>query len=393
MRALGLLILFAFVLSGSNPVGYRQFTLEDASRPAASIASSSQARRVAISLWYPAKAAQKTRTWYTYFRGEAQLRDSLPPGAPLARIQAALQTRQSLAADNAPALESKYLILIPASPHLIAPAAEHLAAHGYTVAAVEGQGSFETNFIASLPDLQSLIEDLQFVRARVGAQLPYACLGHAIGATACAGLAMRDWNMKAVISWEGGLPTPFEQGLLRQLPFFDAAAFRAPLLLLHAPHPAIRPELLDPYVFTPQRRAAFPDSSEGHFLIWGPLEADVPGLLGEAKPKAPASFQRALNYAVAFLDQYLKGGSAEQPPAEVRSGLPFRASLPELRDLLRREGAAGLRKLSEAMRPQVRISPAKLEALSQWLSWQPEPLKSQQASLDKLRKELESVVP
>lgn len=393
MRALGLLLLFISILSGSNPVGYRQFTLEDATRPAASIASSRQARRIPVSLWYPAQAAKKTRTWYSYFRGEAQLSDSLPPDAPLARIRAALQARQSLAAANAPALESKYLIMIPASSGLIAPVAEHLAAHGYSVAAVEGQGSFEPNFIASLPDLQSLIEDLQFVRARVGAQLPYACLGHAIGATACAGLAMRDWNMKAVISWEGGLPTPFEQSLLRQLPFFDAAAFRAPLLLLHAPHPAIRPELLDPYVFTPQRRAAFPDSSEGHFLIWGALEADVPGLLGEAKPQAPASLQRALEYAVKFLDRNLKAVNVEQPPAEVRDGLPFRASLPELRDLLRREGVAGLRSLSEAMRPRIRISPAKLEALSQWLTWQNEPLKSQKAALDQLRKDIESVVP
>jgi hypothetical protein len=393
MRALTLLLLSFSTLSGSNPVGYRQFTLLDAGRPAASITASSQSRKVAVSLWYPARQTRHKRTWLSYFQDEAQLRESLPPSAPLARIQAALQARPSLAATNAPALPSKYLILIAASPALIAPVAEHLALHGYTVAAVEAQGSFEANFIASLPDLQSLIEDLQFVRARVGAALPYTCLGHAIGATACAGLAMRDWSMKAVISWEGGLPTPFEQGLLRQLPFFDAAAFRAPLLLLHAPHPAVRPDLLNPFVFTPQRRAAFPDSSEGHFLVWGALEADVPGLLGEPKPKAPASFQRALDYGIAFLDKYLKGGSAEQAPAEVRSALPFRASLPELRDLLRREGVAGLRKLSAAMRPQVRLSPAKLEALSQWLSWQPEPLKSQVPALEQLRMELESIEP
>lgn len=393
MRALSLLPLLAFSLNGSNPVGYRQFTLQDPSRPPATLSPSTESRQLAISLWYPSHPARRNLSWFSYFPNEAQLRDSLPTTAPLAQIAAALKARLSIAARNAKPLPAKAFVLIPGSPGPIAPIAEHIASHGFTVAVVEPQGSFEASFIASAPDLQTLVEDLQFVRGHIGPKLPTACLGHAIGATACAALAMRDWNLKAVISWEGGLPTPFEQGLLRALPHFDAAAFRAPLLLLHAPHPAIRPELLDPYVFTPQRRVAFPDSTEAHFLVWGALEADIPGLLGESKPKAPASLQRALEFAVAFLDEHLKGAKLEQPPAEVRQALPYRASLPELRDLLRREGVPGLKKLSDAMSPKVRLSPAKLAALANWLSWQPEPLKSQQPTFDLLRKELESPMP
>ncbi len=97
MRALCLLLLFASILSGSNPVGYRQFTLEDDRRPAASIGATGQVRKITVSLWYPAREARHTRTWFSYFRDEAHLRDLLPPGAPLVRIRAALLAHTSLA--------------------------------------------------------------------------------------------------------------------------------------------------------------------------------------------------------------------------------------------------------------------------------------------------------
>ena len=75
--------------------------------------------------------------------------------------------------------------------------------------------------------LETAVDDLEFVLGAIG-ELPIvdlsaiALIGNAISSSVCAAAASRNQKIKALVSLEGGLPSAFEQRLLKQSVFYQA---------------------------------------------------------------------------------------------------------------------------------------------------------------------------
>lgn len=373
-------------------IGYQRIDLKDPSR---------NNRPIRVDHWYPAAASKQAPLKFgDYWESRDEfVRRATGLGA---KETAAREASDRLLAEPMqarkgarPASGTFPLVVLPGDAAEQGLLGESLAARGFRVAAVAQRGTFDTEFMAGPADLESLAADLGFALGHFAGDRA-ACLGHAIGSTACASLAMRDRRIHAVISYEGGLPSPFEQALLRGSPFYDVAALRVPMLVVHAPHPSIDPRLLDEYVFARQLRVPFPKMSEFNFLSYGL----APGLItAPGVERTSDSLRFAIEVVGRFLDQELRADEAARrwltsPPAESaqftgewtrREGITARVTVADLRTLVRSSGVGGVEELCSRFECSRILPQDRFRELQTWMQWQPPAIRDQILQLLKLR--------
>lgn len=404
---------------GESCVGTTSLEVMDQGRAAPSAALNGAqhgARTIGGRLWYPAGCEKNPVPFWRYWGTDRQtaasqfLRAVRELHGNEATAQAAIAKAFDLPvraqATGAARKNRVPIMLIPGSAGAQGLLAEFLASHNLVVATVEYQGTFLPEYAAGLPDLESQVQDLQRVvaalaeRADVDAnRIGLVC--HAISSSACALLAMRDARVATLASWEGGLPSPFEQDLIRRSAYFDVAALRTPLLALHAPHPNINPALLDTFRFAPQVRVRLPQTTEHYLLSYGALESFAPGILGEPKPRAHETLLLAAETLQRFLQATLRGAkfSRESVTApdkatdlltdwQWRPGNPARVTLADLQRLVRARGVDGLRSYCAELACGQIADPEAFRRLAGWLSFQEPALAEQRLSLLQLRVEL-----
>lgn len=383
--------------------------------------SVTRGRQIQISLWYPAQAARGalpvTFGKYIDLLGQ-DLEFKLTPeskkhaeekfleqpsdlGGDAAKLKAALPMIRGLkmkAFMNAlPAKGSFPLIVFldfraPATNSVMC---EFLASHGFVVAATSLKGTHEAELDVGLTGVETIATDIGFIIGSLAAPAinrdRVALIGVGITASGCLALVTRDPRVDALVSLDGGIPTGFEDRILKRTPYFDISAVRLPMLAIHAPHPNVDPAILNQYKYSARHLVHFPKMSEFHFLNYGMLEQFAPGIIGKAPGNTRLGFEWASRYVVNFLQAYLQGDAAAMdflraspeanraPPGllSVATMPPLRAppTVAELKASIRREGIQSLvAKYQELKKADPRpFTQETIVSLFNWLSFRRDP--------------------
>jgi hypothetical protein len=319
---------------GTYPVGFKTLLTYDLSRPAVAEQNSSEkgGRFMQVNVWYPAKkivasamnfreyinllSLQTEKNVYNsfssaekqFFTNTAELKGDT---ILLRKHFIALAHSKTKAFKNAPTAEGAFPLVIfsdfASNQSIIC---EYLASHGYIVLSTPLKGTYKAGFDYSIAGVESGIADLQFalsvVRKEFRVKQSFTVMGLGIGATVALGLQMRNPDVCGVISLEGGITTGFEFNLIRQSPYFNNERIDKPILVIHAPHPDVKPELTDAYKYADRWLINFPQNSEFYFLNFGIWEATMKGIIGKAPGDTKTSFEAASVYVLHFLNTVSK---------------------------------------------------------------------------------------
>jgi hypothetical protein len=409
---------------GSYAVGFRTLFVRDLARPALGSekgAAAGQGRQMQIGVWYPAARALRSARmrWAEYAHLLAQELDFAPLDAARreqgrlkfieatvelggnadelrAKLPALLALETGVVRDAPPAPGRFPLVVFPDSPAKHSILCEYLASHGFVVAATSLKGTHEAELDVAVTGIETIAADLQFVINQVRTLPPVdreklALIGLGIGASGCLALQMRNAEVDAYVSLEGGILSEFEDRLLKRTPYYDLAAVRVPVLAIHAPHASINPAFLDQYKYATRYAVHFPQMSEFYFLNYGEFERLVPGIIGKAPGDTKAGFEWAARYVLNFLQAHLKHDTngltfldnrvqANSVPPELMTvrklvGLPPPPNLAELKAMIRRDGIQSVVALYRQLRatdPQP-FTQEKFVELFNWLAWRRDP--------------------
>jgi tetratricopeptide (TPR) repeat protein len=287
-------------------------------------------RPIQISIWYPAQrsagAAQMLEKEYVdaiafeLGAGQAteqkmlaardEFRRNLGPilaGQPSSddQMDRILNTKTAAIRDCAPEPGPFPLIMnIPFGTRGQSVISEYLASHGYVVASIPMIGSDPSTrqfFRNRLIDVEAMIGDLEFVgrRMRESKQVDpdkVAVIGGMAG-IAGVGFQMKNMNLDAIV----GLESAFSD-LVKQLPYFDPAKLRIPILHLGSK---------DNDAFSPERTlhlAIFADRYSVRFKELDHIQTYAFGMIAmSASSKARLGYELICEYTLSFLDAFVKG--------------------------------------------------------------------------------------
>ena len=319
---------------GSYTVGFKTILTYDLSRPAIAEQSNNEksGRFLQVNVWYPAKKTalepmqfreylnllpfQTSRNVKDHNRlAEKQFFTNVAglkgDTAILKKHFAALINSKMKAVKNAVIAGGSFpLVIFPDYANNQNILCEYLASHGYIILSTPFKGTYSSVFEYSVAGIESAIADLQFALSVARKELPvkqtFALMGLGIGATVALGLQMRNPDVAGIISLEGGITTGFEFNLIRKSPYFDNARINKPMLVIHAPHPDVKPALTDAYKYADRWLVSFPQSAEFYFLNYGIWETTMHGILGRAPGDTKRSFEAAAAYVLHFLNTVYK---------------------------------------------------------------------------------------
>jgi hypothetical protein len=415
--------LWGNLKSGPHRTGYKTIFTHDLSRAVILDAANPEqnpsghpGRQMQINVWYPAKAGAKARPMrYAEYvqllsqtlnfgtpdkqKGEAifvKNASGLGGGAKIleARLPALMQMEVAAIKDAPPAAGRFPLVVFPEyrAPATNSILCEYLASHGFVVASTSMKGTFDVDYDTGLTGMETQIHDLQFIIGLLrrwpnvdGERL--GLMGVGVAANACLGVQMRNPLVNAVVSLDGGIISPSEDGTLKRTPYFDPTAVRTPILAIYAPHPSLIPDLLNQYKYSDRYVVHFPKMSEFHFLNYGMLETFVPGVIGRAPGDTKTGFEWASRYVLHFLKAQLEGVPAsreflERSPAgnqvpdgiliaSKKTALKAPPTLAELKAMIGRQGVQGVVSLFRQLRqddPQP-FTHEQFLALTNWLTF------------------------
>lgn len=406
---------------GPYRVGFRTIFTYDLSRAPLGDQStgrkSALGRQMQINIWYPARAtshapAMQFRDYVhllvqeldfspltTERKKQSEIKFVEQPsdlGGDVKRLKESLPAILALemaAIRNAPAIGGRFPLLV--FPDFRAPAtnsimSEFLASHGFVVATTSLKGTHEAEFDVGVTGIETVATDIGFLIATVKTQSvvnPERIALMGVGITASGALAFitRNPEVDALVSLDGGIPTSFEDRLLKRTPYFDLAAVRVPILGIHAPHANVDPAIFNQYKYSTRHVIHFPKMSEFHFLNYGMLERFAPGIIGKPPGDTQAGFEWASLYVLNFLKAYLNGDQQSrhllyQPPTgasglvavDTKPALESPPRLSELKSLVRQGGMESVVAVYQRLKekdPQP-FSQETFVSLYTWLSFQ-----------------------
>lgn len=348
--------LWGRLVPGPYAVGFRQIERYDPSRafrPPVDLAgepvAGERSRPLRISVWYPADPAAGAGVpltlgdYITLLGAETHLGPVTPADAAAGRLafyrfplldRATAEQRRRLEAlpsravrEARPAAGRFPVVLYSLGSAALGPVTpELLASHGYVVAQAPRLGAF-----AGLPpdgrdrlDLETKIRDCDFVLNALG-EIPAAdlqtvgTLGFSAGGRWALSLAMKNWNVRVVVSLDSVML--FDDAVSREwraLPFYDPDAVRVPVLHLvrRAWVPQETSDLWSRLRYAKRTHLVFEDPGLDHldFQSIG-YATTLAGLRPEVAPAVAEAFHRFHRATLAFFDLHLKGVHGSQPAA------------------------------------------------------------------------------
>ena len=322
---------------GPHAVGYRVWHRHDSSRPFGQAAE----RPVQISIWYPAEsAADGERLTLEAYLGSAateidfDLVDERSQRRAVERVRAlalaggsdATRFDQAAARETGAVRERKprggSFPLILFAPGQGGPAfqavalSEHLASHGYVVAAIPSVGKSSREIESEPEGLEANVGDLELALGEMR-KFPGAdgdrvgVIGYSFGGMAATLLAMGHPEVAAVVALDPGFRVAGNQEIWRGSPRFDPARLRQPMLVLLARGVGGPPDLsfLDGLGSSDVQLLGFPDLRHGDFasvIVELFLHTQADGG-GRDPHRVDLGHATACRYARSFLDAHLKG--------------------------------------------------------------------------------------
>lgn len=278
-------------------------------------------------------------------------------------LYAQLLQSQTLARKEAKIAPGPFpLLLFPDQIHLQHHLCEYLASWGFIVVSPSIQGTFSTAMEYTPAGIETGVADLEFALGYLRKNYPvkrhFGAMGIGFSATLALALQMRNPEMQAMISLEGGITTAFEETLIQRSPYFNVERVTAPLLVIHAPHPDVKPELADKYKYAERIFQSYPQSSEFYFLNFGLWERHLKNILPQANHgNTWQSFAQAAQSVQLFLHWKLnQEGKAQayflrnDEPTEtvkttIKTAVPLPPNYAELLELLDKQGFTTLTNL------------------------------------------------
>jgi len=359
-KAVGLVVLLwpssAREAAGESPVGFEVLERRDPARP---LKDSAAGRPLQISLWYPAdsgaSAMDAPRMRYRDYLLLGLSETSFAPPTPGAAERMLGEYRRFLQSTGIEPAETEALLDTPLQARrnaraargafplvLLAPGnaqsaddmaalAERLAANGFLVASVPSPTRL-SGPMASEADIPAKADeqatDLAFARHALAGRARrgrYAVAGHSFGARSALLLAMRDPNVAAVVSLDGGIGSKTGAGTLEKARGFSSERMRAPLLHFYE---ELDPEMAPDFALirSLSRSERWIVKADGmhhvHFTSVGSLIASSPGLsrATAASPATGRSYDAVAETTLSFLAELVRGpgrGSSRwRPPDE-----------------------------------------------------------------------------
>lgn len=311
---------------GKYPVGFKAVQTTDYTRAALQPGKPQSAGRVMqLYIWYPAEKVNTNQLLYRdylayrfgqtqatragFFHSVAELGGDTTLFQTVFPKMTQSKTKAYREAKIAPGQFP--LIIFPDQLHLQNLLCEYLASWGFIVVSPVIQGPFAEPMQYDPAGIETGVTDIQFalgyMRKNFPVQRDFTALGLGFTATLALALQMRDPDVKALISLEGGITTTFEEGLIQRSPYYKVERCTAPMLVIHAPHPDVKPELVDKYKYAERVFQFYSQSSEFYFLNFGIWERHLKNILPKANHgNTWQSFTNAAQSIVWFLNWKLK---------------------------------------------------------------------------------------
>jgi tetratricopeptide (TPR) repeat protein len=392
---------------GRHSVGFTTFYESDASRAGFNYAGTARvmsARAVPVSVWYPA-VSQPSKTGKMKFReylysfdkalGAAEKSASesdfkkftlaleLPETAFAALLD--LPTASVKDARRAPNAAKFPVVVVGQglfyeSPITHTVLCEYLASQGFIVATTRLAGAHSPFVKLDAVDLEAAVRDLEFVIARAR-KLPgadtekLAVIGFDMGGLAASILAMRNADVDAIISLDSGITAEHNLRLVKQMPDYNPANLRVPLL--HFSHPVeeestrgIRGDLsfLDAAKYSEKLILRIRRFRHADYTSRSLIETEAAKKRDELTVSRKRAFEAAARYALAFLNANLKndrqssaflyrenedaGYAGEKILKENRKAIPAPMSEAEFLNRLYAGGAAKAREIYRRQKAQ-----------------------------------------
>lgn len=203
------------------------------------------------------------------------------------------------------------LILYPDQPHFQNILCEFLASHGYIVASTRIKGTHRAEPEYNPAGIETGTDDLAFtlgyMRSHFQVKQEFAFIGTGFNASLGLNLASKNKDLAALVSLEGGITTPFEAGLISRSPYYELHRFTVPMLVIHAPHPDVKPELTYRYKYSERVYQSYPQSSEFYFLNFGLWGKKLRNIFPKANRTNPwESFEISAKSVLLYLNWNLK---------------------------------------------------------------------------------------
>jgi len=344
---------FADIGYGPHPVGYRSLLRSDPSRTFVDDGRVVGQRPVRIDLWYPARKES----------GKAILfREYVAADGGVTAVKPELLETVMRAARGAAFGEGSFPLVVYAHTETCKKAilAEYLASHGFVFASPAVLGTYDKEIDPGMTDVETQARDLEFTIGTVGAlaavdSTRVATAGMSFGALSALLVAMRNGNVDAVMSFDGGIgSTPNVENFgFERSPFHDTTRLRVPILHLFGPKvPGTQLDYLRSLVY-----------AERYFAPFEPLDhSDFSGAAVFTDDGAKhAAFGAVLDTVRSFLNRVFRGSSDAFPSTvETLAAKPAPPTIEEVRHLVRHRGAKALRE---------RLQPYPLEILRKTASW------------------------
>jgi dienelactone hydrolase len=207
--------------------------------------------------------------------------------------------------------------------------AERIAAAGFVVATAPSQSVLDgpMRSEADIPaHAEAQAADLAFVRKIVAAEKfvkpgAYGLVGYSFGARSALLLAMRDPDVAALVSLDGGIGSATGKGLFEKARGYDASKMKAPLLHLYeTADPAMNVDLgLLDSLPAPKWLIRVDAMRHVHFSTTGVLATRISSVRARTSATAEtgAAWDAVAETTVTFLTHFLQGapGGTWSPPA------------------------------------------------------------------------------
>jgi dienelactone hydrolase len=351
-----------------SPIGFRVLERRDPTRP---LPDSTAGRPIQIALWYPAGSATASDSeapmLYRDYMALGLSEKSFAKPSAAATERMAGEYRRFLESTGVPELEADALLSTrmravrdaPAAPGgfpliLLAPGngqsaddmasfAERLAGRGFWVASVPSptriSGPMQTE--ADIPvKADEQAADLAFAQralrseARLGRT---GVVGHSFGARSALLCAMRDPEVAAIVSLDGGIGSRAGIGMLEKAPGFSRERMAVPLLHFYEELDAqMAPDfgLIRSLDRSDRWLVRVADMRHVHFTSMGALVTTAPALSRAtgATPQTEEAWSAVVEATASFLDGYLNRTGSKTPRWQVPASRELRAeSLPASR--------------------------------------------------------------
>lgn len=311
---------------GKYPVGFKAVQTIDYTRASLLSGPKQAAGRVMqLYIWYPAEKANTSQVLYrdylSYRFGQTQdtragfFQSVAELGGDSTLFQAVfpkMAQSKTKAYREAKIASGQFpLIIFPDQVHLQNILCEYLASWGFIVVSPVIQGPFAEPMQYDPAGVETGVDDLQFalgyLRKNFPVQRHFAAMGLGFNATLALAFQMRNPDVKALVSLEGGITTPFEEALIQRSPYYSVERCNAAMLVIHAPHPDVKPELVNKYKYAERIFQHYPQSSEFYFLNFGIWERHLKNILPKAnRGNTWQSFTHAAQSIQWFLHWKLK---------------------------------------------------------------------------------------